>query len=813
MHFVIPAFLEMNGLGKIAEEVLLGNALRRLGHRVTYWSVVNLPGELPDDMDCLLLTHQVKPVEAVQAFRTAIDKAGHGIMVQWVTDLLQREPDLDLLDQDHFAQWGWLDVMRMMDLVLVKEANLPAELEAHGVHAAYMDQAASLDYVATPLLRLLAENQVKPDRAARAQAELDSRRAALDDDDEIDHDLVAAWKCQAAFCGTPYPHGGRLEFLRALKKRLDLEIFAAPEQDEDWREAGFKVRGAAFGRKMATLARAADVIVGINARNDVPGYHSNRVWLTLAAGGHYAGPLTPGLGDVLVPGESAFLYDRTLSPAEAAEAVAEHLNGLGTGEHDSICGKGFAAAVSANLYEDRCLEVLLPEVEKLLSSQSSRGEMTAAAPRARLTARSAHPTPQSACVAVVAPFLGSWEHGTDALVLDLEERLHEAHLNPVVVYEPSNERDVTGFNLVPVPLEELDEWLDTTKPAAILPLEGSEEYVPGWHRDRMVTPESWDGDPEKVVAEVNKVRAFDEVAIMPGRDAFSQRAVAEMVAVFGMRSVPPMVGLDELDDCRLLICPSQAREDLVADFDGKLLYWWLGDPTSLTLCRDKDDALSSAARSVFAQYQRYLGCADQEQFYAWAMLGRHRFWLPCVVSATETTSHPKWKGHHWFAPGPYGPDSNIYMAARALANNDHALHVTTDATADPRFLDLMWKMNTKIEVHSCCSASEIAGICGRCDAALCLGAGYGRYYGIVDAILAGTPVIGWTGLPIWGLFGANRPLTVERPTNPGAVREAFFSLTSPEGNRYWAEQRDTLLEELANMRGVARDTILEILDD
>lgn len=117
-----------------------------------------------------------------------------------------------------------------------------------------------------------------------------------------------AFASDVAFIGTgndPY----RVEFLLRLARSFRVKVWGsgweAVSRDLEW--GGREVHGRDFARVCAS----AKVVIGVNRSYQLScwGYASSRLWRTVACGGLFLAPATPGMRELLRDGEHLAWYD------------------------------------------------------------------------------------------------------------------------------------------------------------------------------------------------------------------------------------------------------------------------------------------------------------------------------------------------------------------------------------------------------------------------------------------------------------------------------------------------------------------------
>ena len=141
-------------------------------------------------------------------------------------------------------------------------------------------------------------------------------RRALFLPDGVDPDVdrpappLPTYACDVAFIGTAADEH-RIEFLRRIARRFRVRTWG-----NGWESVAKEVGwmgGPAYGDDIGRICASARIVLGLDrgfqAREQVWGYTSNRLWRTIAAGGFYLGPSAPGLREIIRDGEHCALYD------------------------------------------------------------------------------------------------------------------------------------------------------------------------------------------------------------------------------------------------------------------------------------------------------------------------------------------------------------------------------------------------------------------------------------------------------------------------------------------------------------------------
>jgi hypothetical protein len=159
------------------------------------------------------------------------------------------------------------DVGRMCDTFFV--TGYDAEWRAHGLPAKFLPAAADRDFV-----------PVRPRRSYAAEV---------------------------SFIGTGYDPG-RAEFLIALSRHFQVRVWGRGW--EPWRARLDWSGRPVLGRQFAAVCSSSGVSLGINpsVARGATNYASDRIWMTILAGGFYVGPGTPGLDRLLHDGVHCAWY-------------------------------------------------------------------------------------------------------------------------------------------------------------------------------------------------------------------------------------------------------------------------------------------------------------------------------------------------------------------------------------------------------------------------------------------------------------------------------------------------------------------------
>jgi hypothetical protein len=208
-------------------------------------------------------------------------------------------------------QW-WLPFARRMDVVFLRERGHLERYAREGVHGYYLDQAA--------------------------------------DADERPADIgPAAMTCDVAFFGSYLPQ--RETILKRISKDRDLRIYA--DRPDRWLRCGLRAEAAAYGTRLAEAVAAAKIVYGENARNDVEGYWSDRVYRILGHRGFFLTRYVPGLEDFFTNHEH-LVWAR--DDDEVSELAARYLDDESARRR--IAAAGFEHVRARHTYDHRARELL-----------------------------------------------------------------------------------------------------------------------------------------------------------------------------------------------------------------------------------------------------------------------------------------------------------------------------------------------------------------------------------------------------------------------------------------------------------------------
>jgi hypothetical protein len=257
-------------------------ALDRLGHTVRHVRTVQELREADGWAERVLFEHKAAGLCIPDLL--AIAEQHESYWVQWWFDLVAVEPGKSLDQQDPFRAFG--EVMRAMDVCLVRERSLIGDYRALGINATWSDQGCPGDMPAC-------EHQEIP---------------------EFD---VVLW-------GSSRGYRQRCEDVRALVGAGFVVAWAG--------HPGAKPRGVVPlpwcpPERLPELASRAAVVLSADYRHDLDGYWSDRLWLALGMGACVLRRWSPGLPKGtpchVYPdaGELVALVDRLRGDRAAREAL------------------------------------------------------------------------------------------------------------------------------------------------------------------------------------------------------------------------------------------------------------------------------------------------------------------------------------------------------------------------------------------------------------------------------------------------------------------------------------------------------------
>jgi len=162
-----------------------------------------------------------------------------------------------------------------------------------------------------------------------------------------------SYACDVAFVGAPAPD--RINLLRACHQAgHKVKIWGQPGWSRDLDYTG----KFAYGEEFTKVCASSKIVLGINSRNDHPGYFSDRAFLTLACRGFLLTHYVPGLEDYFDNLKHlAWFKDQT----EMLKMIKEYI------DNDSARA-GIAAAGQALVYQkytwERSLQSMMEIIEQ-----------------------------------------------------------------------------------------------------------------------------------------------------------------------------------------------------------------------------------------------------------------------------------------------------------------------------------------------------------------------------------------------------------------------------------------------------------------
>ncbi len=103
----------------------------------------------------------------------------------------------------------------------------------------------------------------------------------------------------AVFIGHIAGYPDRAEMQRRLSARWNFAVYGDYSRDNR----------RVWGRELTSILQSAKIAVGTNYKNDVPGYWSDRIYVTLNNGGFYLGQFVPGIDRYFKAGVHCDFFD------------------------------------------------------------------------------------------------------------------------------------------------------------------------------------------------------------------------------------------------------------------------------------------------------------------------------------------------------------------------------------------------------------------------------------------------------------------------------------------------------------------------
>lgn len=158
--------------------------------------------------------------------------------------------------------------------------------------------------------------------------------------DEIMENDLAKYGCDVCFCGSLYTNA-RVKLVEFLRDKYNFRLFGNRQDNQVWYE------------EFSKLCRCAKIMVNDNFVNDVDGYWSDRVYLTLGHGGFLMTRYIPGLELEFVDGEH-LVWWRDFNELE--QKINQYL--LLTAERERIAQNGYIEVHKKYTYDLRLKRML-----------------------------------------------------------------------------------------------------------------------------------------------------------------------------------------------------------------------------------------------------------------------------------------------------------------------------------------------------------------------------------------------------------------------------------------------------------------------
>ena len=102
-------------------------------------------------------------------------------------------------------------------------------------------------------------------------------------DHRMRHPVLPVWKSDIAFIGQARGDESRVVLIRKLAKRFNVKVYG-----KNWQTFGIEpTLKTVTPRRYGLVCRGAKIILGADITDEVEGYWSNRLWLTLGCGGFF----------------------------------------------------------------------------------------------------------------------------------------------------------------------------------------------------------------------------------------------------------------------------------------------------------------------------------------------------------------------------------------------------------------------------------------------------------------------------------------------------------------------------------------------
>jgi hypothetical protein len=254
----------------------VADGFRARGHTVELAHDLASIRRAEEHCDLLVFDHKAAGVSRATLVQLS-RQPRRAVWVQWWRDLIATHPQARLVDQPFLRSFG--DVMRGMDLVLVKERSLLADYHQLGINAVWLDQACPADM---------------PPCQHAEQPEWDVLVLGSTSYDQRRHDArsLAAAGFRVLWAGLP----GSDPVPEGIEWHPWMHPLALPD-----------------------LVSRCGVVLAVDYRCDLPGYTSDRTWLAAGMGACYiaryvdCGHDVPPASYAPQAEVAAWLYDDTQS--------------------------------------------------------------------------------------------------------------------------------------------------------------------------------------------------------------------------------------------------------------------------------------------------------------------------------------------------------------------------------------------------------------------------------------------------------------------------------------------------------------------
>ena len=105
------------------------------------------------------------------------------------------------------------------------------------------------------------------------------------------HPLLPLWKSEIAFIGKARPNEPRVTLVKKLAEKFNVRVYG-----KNWTDFGLQAAlKTVTPRSYGLICGGAKIILGADTTNEVEGYWSNRLWLTLGCGGFFLTAYVQGM--------------------------------------------------------------------------------------------------------------------------------------------------------------------------------------------------------------------------------------------------------------------------------------------------------------------------------------------------------------------------------------------------------------------------------------------------------------------------------------------------------------------------------------